>query len=616
MTTTNAQTTLIPREVLFGNPEKTSPQISPDGKKISYLAPSNGVLNLWVRSVGGGDDRVVTQDTGRGIRSYFWAHDNRRLLYVQDTGGDENWHLLGMDLETSKTQDYTPFEGVQVRIVGADKQMPSTILIAMNKEDKKLHDVYRLDLETGNLEMAAKNPGDFSGWLANRSLQILGAVRTRLDGGTDFLARDNENSDWKKLANWNLEDGMENSPLAFSGDSRAVYLRDSSSSDKSHFLKMDLQTGSTQIIASDPDCDFGGALFNPDTYEPELVIFQKDRIHYQVLSPWIKEDIEAIRKIDAGDFSIVSRDDADKTWLVAYSSDQVPAAYYFYDRNTKKAVFLFKSREALSRYQLASMESFQFTSSDGLEIHGYITFPPGVEKKNLPMVLNVHGGPWTRESWGYNAQAQWLANRGLICLQVNFRGSTGYGKSFVNAADKEWGGAMQRDLTEAVRWAVKKGYADPKRIAIYGGSYGGYAALAGAAFTPDLFRCAVDVVGPSNLLTFLKTIPPYWNLYKLEFYKRVGDPQTEEEFLKSRSPFFHVDRIKIPLLIAQGANDPRVNQKESEQIVEALKAKGIPHEYLLFPDEGHGFARPEHRLKFYAAAENFLAKHLELEYTG
>ncbi len=605
-----AEAPLIPREDLFGNPEKSSPQISPDGKMISYLAPSGGVLNIWIRTIGKNDDRPVTADKVRGIRSYFWANDSRQVLYLQDIGGNENWSLYGVDIASMKSRHYTPYENVQVRVVGADKHIPDRILISMNKDDKKLHDVYSLSLTDGSVKPAAKNTGDISEWVSDRNLRVLGAVKTRPDGGTDFLVRDSEDSPWRLLASWSLGDGMENGPLEFTKDGKSVYLRDSSDSDKGRLKKMNLANRSATIIAEDPEYDLGGVMFDPETYEPQVVSFEKEKVHYTVLDPSIQADMDAIAKIDEGEFSVASRDDADKLWLVGFSSDRAVSRYYVYDRRTKKAVFLFKTRTTLDRYTLAAMEPMQFTSSDGYTIHGYITFPPGEKRTGLPMVLNVHGGPWARESWGYHPQAQWLANRGYICLQVNFRGSTGYGKKFVNAADREWGGSMQRDLTEAVKWAVDQGYADPKKIAIYGGSYGGYASLAGAAFTPDLYCCAVDIVGPSNLLTFLNTIPPYWEVYRLEFYKRVGNPATEEALLKSRSPFFHADSIKIPLFIAQGANDPRVNEKESEQIVSELQKRGISHEYLLFPDEGHGFARPENRLKFYAACERFLARHL------
>lgn len=600
----------IPLEVLFGNPEKTSPQISPDGTKLSYLAPLNGVLNVWVRTLGTDDDRPVTHDTGRGIQSYFWMHDGRHLLYVQDVNGNENWCLYSVELDGGKIRNYTPFKNVQARIVAGDKHIPDKLLIGMNKEDPKFHDAYLLDLNTGALTMTAKNTGDISGWVPNNRLEILGAVRTRPDGGMDILVRENEKAPWKKLIGWGLEDGMDNGPMGFSRDGSTLYIRDSKDSDTSRLKKITIKTGVMEVLGRDPEVDLGGVLFDPETYEPQLVSFLKDRVEYKILDRYIKEDMNILSGIQAGDLAIINRDDADRIWLVQFTSDTSSTAYYSYDRRSKKAVFLFKSRPVLDTYTMAPMEPIRFVSRDGLTIRGYITYPPGQERSKLPLVLNVHGGPWSRETWSYNAQAQWLANRGYICLQINFRGSTGYGKKFVNAADKEWGGAMLHDMEDAVQWAVKEGIADPKRVAIFGGSYGGYAALAGAAFS-DLFSCGVDVVGPSNLISFLETIPPYWNVYRIEFYKRVGNPETERDFLRSRSPLFHVDRIKIPLLIAQGANDPRVNKAESEQIVKALEKNGIAHEYLFFPDEGHGFVKPANRLKFYTACEQFLAKQLK-----
>ena len=321
-------------------------------------------------------------------------------------------------------------------------------------------------------------------------------------------------------------------------------------------------------------------------------------------------DFDNIGGIHQGDFFIISRDNADTTWVVAFTVDNGPVPFYAYDRKSQKATFLFDNQPELNKYTLATIEPISFTSRDGLTIHGYLTLPQGEQKTDLPMVLNVHGGPWGRDAWGYRPDAQWFANRGYACLQVNFRGSTGYGKNFLNAGDREWGRNMHNDLVDAVQWAIDKGITDPKKVAIFGGSYGGYAALVGATFTPDLFCCAVDIVGPSNLNTLIRTIPPYWSTFRATFHKRVGNPDTEEEFLNSRSPLFRVDQIKIPILIGQGANDPRVKQAESEQIVEAMKSKGIDYEYMLFPDEGHGFAKPENRLKFYAAAEKFLAKYL------
>ena len=364
------------------------------------------------------------------------------------------------------------------------------------------------------------------------------------------------------------------------------------------------------MLLEDPEADVAGAMLHPDTREPQIVEVLKDRTEYHVLDPSVEADFKAIRALHPGDPQPAGRDEADATWLVAFTDDAGPVQYFSYDRASRTGSFLFSSRPELSRYDLARMEPFSFTARDGLTVHGYATFPPGGGRSGLPTVLNVHGGPQARDVWGWDPEAQWLANRGYLCLQVNYRGSTGYGKSFVAAGDREWGAKMHDDLLDAVQYAVDQGWADPAKVAIYGGSYGGYAALVGAAFTPDVFCCAVDIVGPSNLQTLLETIPPYWKPMAAALYKRVGNPETDQEFLWSRSPLSRVRDIRIPLLIAQGANDPRVKQAESEQIVAALADAGIEYEYMLFPDEGHGFAKPENRLKFYAAAERFLARYL------
>jgi dipeptidyl aminopeptidase/acylaminoacyl peptidase len=375
-------------------------------------------------------------------------------------------------------------------------------------------------------------------------------------------------------------------------------------------VRLDLLTEEVDILAEDPDYDVSDLLVHPDTREVQAAAFTRARTEWIVLDKAVREDFAAIAKLHPGDFAVVSRDRADKNWLVAFTADDGPLSYYTYDRDEKLGTHLFDDRPELKEYTLAPMEPVSFQARDGLKIHGYLTVPPALGRQKQPMVLNVHGGPWARDLWGYDPEAQWLANRGYACLQVNYRGSTGYGKRFLNAGNREWGAKMHDDLVAAVRWAVEEGIADPERVAIYGGSYGGYAALVGATFTPDLFRCAVDIVGPSNLITLIKSIPPYWKALIAVFHERVGNPETEKEFLESRSPLLRVDQIKIPMLIAQGANDPRVKQVESEQIIAAMEEKGIDHEYLLFPDEGHGFAKPENRLKFYAAAERFLAKHL------
>jgi dipeptidyl aminopeptidase/acylaminoacyl peptidase len=601
---------LIPREVIFGNPEKASPQISPDGTMLAYLAPVNNVLNVWVRTIGATDDKAVTKDDNRGIRDYFWAADNKHIMYLQDVGGNENFRLYGVNLETDEIKDLTPFEDVRVMIVDRNKHFPNELLISMNKENPQLFDVYHLDLTSGELKLVARNPGNIVDWLTDADFKVRCALAATPEGGFDLLLRENEEATWNRLLTWDSENTLTSGPVSFSKDGKYLHMLDSRDANAGRLVTMEIATQDIEVIAEDPQYDVSGIMIHPDTYEIQAAAFTKARTEWQVLDESIKGDFRAISKLDGGDFAVSNRDDADKTWLVRFDKDDGPVAYYAYDREAKKGTFLFHQRPVLNDYKLASMEPVSFTSRDNLTVHGYITYPPGKGRTNLPMVLNVHGGPWSRDRWGYGPEVQWFANRGYACLQVNFRGSSGYGKKFINAGDREWGGKMHNDLVDAVNWAVEKGIADPEKIAIYGGSYGGYAALVGATFTPDLFCCAVDIVGPSNLVTGITSIPPYWEVMRSLLNKRIGDPETEEEFLKSRSPLFKVDQIQIPMLIAQGANDPRVPKVESEQIVEALKEKGIDYEYMLFEDEGHGFAKPENRLKFYAAAEKFLAKHL------
>ena len=606
---------LIPRQILFGNPERVSPNISPDGTRLAWIAPHEGVLNVWTApaSAEAGVDweaaRVVTDDTDRGIRQFAWAHDGRHLLYLQDSGGDENWRLHDVDLETMQRRDLTPFDGVQARPVAMERKYPTELLVALNRDNPELHDVYRLDLVTGELAKEVENPG-FIGWVADPHLIVRGAVAPRPDGSTVLMVRDSADDDWRVLLTIGAEDAVTTGPIGFSEDGGSLLAESSVGANTGRLVRIDLATGDQEVLAEDPEADVSDVRIHPDTREPQIVTFQKDRSQYLVLDPSVAGDLAAIRALHPGDPVFTSADDADATWLVAFTNDSGPIPYFAYHRASKTGRFLFENRPELSRYQLASMEPFSFTARDGLTVHGYVTFPPGGARAGLPTVLNVHGGPWARDNWGFNPEAQWLANRGYLCVQVNFRGSTGYGKAFINAGDREWGGRMHDDLVDAVAFITGQGWADPKRVAIYGGSYGGYAALVGASFTPDLFCCAVDIVGPSNLKTLIETIPPYWAPLIAQYHRRVGDPATDAGFLWSRSPLSRVHDIKIPLLIAQGANDPRVKQAESEQIVAALTEAGIEHEYLLFPDEGHGFAKPENRLRFYAASERFLARHL------
>lgn len=599
---------IIPREDLFGNPEKTSPKLSPDGARLAYIAPDEGVLNVWVRTVGQTDDRVVTRDRKRGIRMYAWAYNGRHLLYIQDLDGDENWHIWSVDFETNAIRDLTPFLGVQAQLVAMDPRFPEEILVGLNLRDARVHDVYRLSLTTGALVPEVENPGDVMGWIADPSFVIRGAQAATPDGGTELRVRESADAPWKTLVVWGPDE--EGTAYGFTADGRSLYIGSSLNADTEELRLLDTATGAEETLAANPEVDLGEIIFHPTEHRVQVVGFNKHRLVWTALDPEIADDLKALEEADPGEPHLVSRDLADRTWIVLYQQDRAPAAYYLYHRSTRQREFLFSARPKLQQYTLAEMRPVSILSRDGLTLHGYLTLPPGIEPKSLPMVLNVHGGPWGRDTWGYDPEAQWLANRGYACLQVNFRGSAGFGKRFLHAGDREWGAKMHDDLIDAVNWAVSEGIADPKRVAIYGGSYGGYAALVGAAFTPEVFCCAVDIVGPSSLRTLINSIPPYWEPLKKMFTVRVGDPETEPEFLDSRSPLYKADQIVCPLLIAQGANDPRVKQAESEQIVAALRERGKPVEYLLFEDEGHGFARPENRLKFYAAAERFLAKYL------
>jgi dipeptidyl aminopeptidase/acylaminoacyl peptidase len=610
---------LIPRSVLFGNPERTSPRMSPDGRSLGWIAPRDGVLNVWVAPIDPDSGvvwsaaRAVTEDTDRGIRTFAWAKDGVHLLYVQDVGGDENWRLYDVDLGTGARRDLTPFEKIHAVIIGTSKRRPAEVLVGVNADNPELHDVYRLDLVTGSLVKEIVNPG-YAGWLADEDLVVRSAIAPLPDGSFDLLVRDSAAGEFRTLLSIPAEDATSTDVVSFSGDGRSLLMVSAAGADTGRLTRIDLATGSETVLAEDPEADVAGVVLHPDSREPQIAAILKDRMSYEVLDPSVADDVKAIRALHPGDPVFLGRDDADETWLVGFDTDAGSMTYFLYDRASESGRLLFSARPELDRYELAAMEPFSFAARDGLVIHGYLSFPPGLRRSGLPAVLNVHGGPQVRDTWGYDGEAQWLANRGYLCIQVNYRGSTGYGKAFVAAGDREWGGKMHDDLIDAVSYVVGQGWADRSRVAIYGGSYGGYAALVGAAFTPDVFCCAVDVVGPSNLKTLLETVPPYWAPMIAQLYRRVGHPVEDEAFLWSRSPLSRAHDIRIPLLIAQGANDPRVKQAESEQIVAALTEAGIDHEYMLFPDEGHGFAKPENRIRFYTAAERFLARYLDGRY--
>ena len=601
---------LIPQSVLFGNPAKAAPSLSPDGTMMAYLAPMNNVMNVWVKTIGAGNDKAVTRDVARGVRNYLWAEDSRHIMFLQDIGGNENWRLYGVDVQSGMITDLTPFDSVQVKILYHNRHFPDELLIAMNRENRRLHDVYRLDLETGDLTLVAKNPGNAVGWIADPNLAVRGILAAAPDGGFNLLVRSGEGDPWRELLAWDAENALPSEPLSFTRDGSALYCIDSRDANAGRLVRISLADGSVKVVAEDPQYDVTDVMFNPETYEAQAVAFTKERREWLVLDDSLRADFDAIVKLDRGDFFITSRDNADRTWLVGFTRDDSPVAFFAYDRSAKRGAFLFETRSDLKKYALARMEPISYTSRDGLVIHGYLTYPPGKRPRNLPLVLKVHDGPWYRDSWGFNGDIQWLANRGYAVLQVNYRGSTGYGKDFLNAGSKEWGGKMQADLVDGVAWAVSQGIADPKRIAILGGGYGGYAVLVGLAFTPSIFCCGVDVNGPSNLVSWLNAIPPYWYAYRSFLHRHVGDPEADAALLRSRSPLFRAEQIRGPLLVVQGANSSSVPKAESEQIVQALRERGIPVEYILFPDEGGSIVKIENRFAFCAAVERLFAKNL------
>ncbi len=615
--TTPETVQLIPRQVLIGNPDKALAQLSPDGTRISYLAPLDGVLNVWV---GPADDPVaakpVTSDTVRGIRAYFWAFTNDHILYIQDKAGDENWRVYSVDLSTGQTRDLTPFEGVQARIQEVSPRFPEDILIGLNDRNPQLHDLHRVNIATGERQLVQENDQGFLEFITDDHYNIRFASLTTPDGGSEFFRPAGDGS-WTPFIKIEMEDSLTTSLVAFDKTGRVLYMVDSRRRNTAALTATNLDTGEQTVIAEDARADISDAMVHPTEKTIQAAAFTYQRKRWQVLDDSIAPDLEYLGTVTDGDIEVVSRTLDDKHWIVAYLLDDGPVRYYRYDREESKAEFLFSNQKRLEGLPLAKMHPVVIKSRDGLNLVSYLSLPVASDSngdvrpdKPLPMVLWVHGGPWGRDKWGYNTVHQTLANRGYAVLSVNFRASTGFGKEFINAGNLEWGGKMHDDLIDAVEWAIAEGIADPKRIAIGGASYGGYAALVGMTFTPETFACGVDIVGISNLVSWANTIPAYWQPQIEVLTSRMGDHRTEEgrAFLSQRSPLTHVDRIKRPLLIAQGANDPRVNQAESDQIVQAMEEKNIPVTYVLYSDEGHGFARPENNLSFAAVMEAFLAE--------
>ena len=609
---------LIPRTSLFGNPVKSAGRISPDGKQFAFIAPRDGVMNLWVAPIGDvAAAKPLTAETKRPIRQYFWSPDSRQLLFINDAGGDENFLLYGVDIATAAVRALTPFQKTRVRIVQVSPDVPDRILVGVNNRDPKWHDVYSLDLASGKLTPVLMNMGEYADFLVDQKLVIRGASKARDDGGSDYYRVVDNKVEAKPFESVGLDDSLSTAPLGYTSDGKTLYWLDSRNRETAALIAQDVATGKRSVIGSDARADIGGAISDPRTGKVLAYGVEYLRNEWKPLDEGVGADIAFLEGKLKGDIALTSQTLDNDKWTVAVDPVTSPSSVWLYDRTSKALTKLYTGRPALEGMPLAAMYPVEIKSRDGLTLTSYLTLPPGSDADGdgrpnapVPLVLLVHGGPWGRDNYGYDGIHQLLANRGYAVLSTNFRASTGFGKSFLKAGDLQWGRAMHDDLIDATDWAIGRGITTADKVAIMGGSYGGYATLAGVTMTPDKFACGVDIVGPSNLETLLKTIPPYWAAIRTQFYKRMGDPNTPEglALLKERSPLYFADKISKPLLIGQGANDPRVNVAESEQIVNAMKSRSIPVTYVVFPDEGHGFARPANNLAFFGITEQFLGK--------
>ena len=614
---------IIDRELIFGNPEIAGAQISPDGKYLAFQKPWKDTRNVYVKGVNEpfSAARLLTTETKRPIAGFFWTRDSKYILYVKDNDGDENYNVYAVDpsakpaegADAPASRDLTGLKGVRVELVDVPKNDPDVVYIGLNDRDKSWHDLYKLKISTGEKTLMRKNTERIEGWQFDLQGNLRLATRSAENGDTEILRVDSDK--FTKIYSCNVFEAC--SVIRFQKDGKRAYMETNKGADMdlTALALLDPETGKTEIVESDPlkKVDFGGTFFNEATDQLAFTLYVEDKPRYYFKDKGFGADFKWLDgKFPGKEVNLNSATLDEKIWLVTANSDTEPGETYLFDRKDHKLELQYKVREKLPRADLADMKPVHYKSSDGLEIPAYLTLPKGVPAKNLPTIIFPHGGPWGRDNWGYNGYAQFFANRGYAVLSMNFRGSTGYGKKFEDAGNQQWGRKMQDDVTWGVKYLVDEGIADPKRVGIFGGSYGGYATLAGVAFTPDLYAAAVDLFGPSNLITLLDSIPPYWEPIRQMFYQRMGNPTTPEgkALLIERSPLTSATKIKTPLLIAQGANDPRVNHAESEQIVIALRDRGFPVEYLLIPDEGHGFARPVNNMASVMATEIFFAKYL------
>ncbi len=599
---------IIPMKDFFRNPETVAFGLSPDGQYLAFLKPWQTRLNVHVQKIGEDQVSRITSATERDIAGYFWA-SNSRIAYVQDKGGDENFRLYAVNIDGSEEKDLTPFEKVRVELIDDLKDDDEHVLAALNQRDPRFFDAYRINVLTGEMEMIAQNPGNIVGWQTDHDGKLRAA--TTSDGvNRSLLYRDTEKDGFQVLLTTSFKETL--SPLFFTFDNKNLYVASNIGRDKTAIYEYDVkEKKQTTLLYENPDVDVENLLRSDKRKKVTGVSFYTDKRQYHFLDDErarLQQDVES--RLPGYEVALANMSRDETKALVYAANDRTLGTYYFYDRTTSDFRKLADVGPWLVEAELAEMKPITYTSRDGLTIHGYLTLPPGLKPKKLPVVVNPHGGPWARDVWGYNPEVQFLVNRGYAVLQVNFRTSTGYGRAFWEAGFKQWGLKIQDDITEGVNWLIDQGIADPQRIGIYGGSFGGYATLAGLAFTPDLYACGVDYVGVSNLFTLIKTIPPYWEPMRQMFYEMMGDPEKDKELYEKVSPIFHADNIKVPVLVAQGANDPRVNKAESDQIVDALKKRGIEVVYMVKDNEGHGFQNEENRFDFYRAMEEFLGKHL------
>jgi len=602
------ETPLIPMENFFRNPQKIGFSLSPDGTYLAYLQSWENRLNIHVQKIDEEKHLRITGATQRDIAGYLWANDSR-IVYAQDDAGDENFTLYAVDIDGTNLKKLTPFEEVRVMLVDDLENNPDEMLITMNKRDKRFFDVYRININNGEMNMIAENPGNIVGWLTDHEGKL--RLATTSDGvNTSILYREEENESFKTIITTSFKETI--APLFFTFDDQYLYVSSNINRDKRAIFKYDVANAEfLEKIYEHPEVDVTSLLRSKKKKKITGVSYFTDKKSYDFFDAERKElQDELDRRLPGYEVVIADRSKDETKLVIVTYSDKVLEAYYFYDLNTGEFRKIAEISPWLQEENMADMEPIQYISRDGLTIHGYLTLPKGLPARNLPVVIHPHGGPWARDFWGYNPEVQFLANRGYAVLQMNFRGSTGYGRHFWELGFKEWGKTMQDDITDGVLWLIEEGIADPERIGIYGGSYGGYATLAGLTFTPELYACGVDYVGVSNILSWFEAIPPYWEPLREMFYEMVGHPEKDRELLEAASPFFHADKIQVPLFIAQGANDPRVPQAESDQMVEALKERGIEVPYMVKDNEGHGFANEENRFDFYRAMETFLAEHL------